>query len=165
MKKSWFLVAAGMAASLLAGWVIRGAEIDKAKDLLAADKVFAQASGEKGLEAWLVVMAPNVRVFPGDAIVEGFDKVKALYERDKFDPKPLQWVPVGAEVSASGDMGYTWGHFEGHSKDANGNPVVTKGRYMTIWRKQPNGDWKVVLDAGANEPADAVDCCRLSGAK
>jgi len=42
-----------------------------------------------------------------------------------------------------------------------GNPVVTSGRYITIWRKQPDGAWKVVLDAGSNEPAEAGDCCKL----
>ena len=73
----------------------------------------------------------------------------------------LTWTPTDAVMGPSGDMGYTWGHFEGHSKDANGNPVTTTGRYMTIWRKQANGDWKVVLDAGANEPAEGGDCCKL----
>lgn len=73
----------------------------------------------------------------------------------------LTWTPTDAMMGPSGDMGYTWGHFEGHSKDANGNPVTTTGRYMTVWRKQKDGDWKVVLDAGSNEPAAAGDCCRL----
>ncbi len=75
----------------------------------------------------------------------------------------LTWTPTDAMMGPSGDMGYTWGHFEGHSKDANGNPVSTSGRYMTIWRKEPDGEWKVVLDAGANEPAGSGDCCRLPG--
>jgi len=80
-----------------------------------------------------------------------------------WSPKAYQliWTPTDASMGPSGDMGYTWGHFEGHSNDANGNPVVTSGRYMTIWRKQPDGQWKVVLDAGANEPANAGDCCKL----
>jgi ketosteroid isomerase-like protein len=73
----------------------------------------------------------------------------------------LTWTPTDAVMGPSGDMGYTWGHYEGHSKDANGNPVTTSGRYMTIWRKQPDGNWKVVLDAGSNEPAAAGDCCKL----
>jgi ketosteroid isomerase-like protein len=73
----------------------------------------------------------------------------------------LTWTPTAAMMGPSGDMGYTWGHFEGRSKDANGNPVLTSGRYMTIWRRQPDGQWKVVLDAGANEPPSAGDCCRL----
>jgi ketosteroid isomerase-like protein len=73
----------------------------------------------------------------------------------------LTWTPTDAQMGPSGDMGYTWGHFEGRSKDAAGNPVLTSGRYMTIWRKQADGSWKVVLDAGANEPAASGDCCKL----
>ena len=87
----------------------------------------------------------------------------AIAKSANWDPKVYQliWTPTDALMGPSGDMGYTWGHFEGHSKDANGNPVTTKGRYMTIWRKEPNGQWKVVLDAGANEPVAAGDCCKL----
>lgn len=73
----------------------------------------------------------------------------------------LTWTPTDAVMSSEGDMGYTWGHFEGRSKDAQGNPVLTSGRYMTIWRKQPDGSWKVVLDAGADDAPGAGDCCKL----
>jgi ketosteroid isomerase-like protein len=73
----------------------------------------------------------------------------------------LSWTPTDATMGPSGDIGYTWSHYEGHAKDANGNPVVTNGRFITIWRKEPDGSWKVVLDAGADEPAGAGDCCRL----
>lgn len=89
----------------------------------------------------------------------------AIAKSANWSPKAYQltWTPTDAVMGPSGDMGYTWGHFEGHSKDANGNPVTTTGRYMTIWRKGPDGQWKVVLDAGANEPAEAGDCCKLPG--
>ena len=73
----------------------------------------------------------------------------------------LTWKPTDALMGPSSDMGYTWGHYEGHSKDANGNPVTTSGRYMTIWRKGKDGSWRVVLDVGSTEPADSGDCCRL----
>jgi ketosteroid isomerase-like protein len=87
----------------------------------------------------------------------------AIAKSATWSPKVYQltWTPTEAVMGPSGDMGYTWGHFEGRSKDANGNPVTTTGRYMTIWRKQPDGSWKVILDAGANEPAEAGDCCKL----
>ena len=75
----------------------------------------------------------------------------------------LTWTPTDAMMGPSGDMGYTWGHYEGRSKDANGNPVLTGGRYITMWRKEPDGSWKVVLDAGANDPPEAGDCCKLPG--
>jgi len=89
----------------------------------------------------------------------------AIAKSANWSPKVYQltWTPTDAVMGPSGDIGYTWGHFEGHSKDANGNPVTTSGRYITIWRKQADGNWKVVLDAGANEPANAGDCCKLPG--
>lgn len=73
----------------------------------------------------------------------------------------LTWTPQGGQMAPAGDMGYTWGHYEGKSKDASGNPVTVTGRYLTIWRKQPDGSWKVVLDSSNNEPAEAGDCCKL----
>lgn len=90
----------------------------------------------------------------------------AIAKSANWSPKVYQliWTPTDATMGPSGDMGYTWGHYEGHSKDAAGNPVVTSGRYITVWRKQPDGSWKVILDAGANEPANAGDCCKLPSA-
>jgi ketosteroid isomerase-like protein len=87
----------------------------------------------------------------------------AIAKSANWSPKAYQltWTPTAAVMGPSGDMGYTWGHFEGHSKDAQGNPVTTTGRYMTIWRRNADGKWQVVLDAGANEPAGAGECCKL----
>lgn len=89
----------------------------------------------------------------------------AIAKSANWSPKDYQltWTPTDAAMGPSGDMGYTWGHFEGHSKDANGNPVTTTGRYITVWKKQQDGTWKVALDAGANEPATGGDCCKLPG--
>lgn len=71
----------------------------------------------------------------------------------------LTWIPEGAQMGPSNDMGFTWGHYEGHSKDKAGQPVLTSGRYITVWRKQPSGQWKVALDASADEPP--TSCCTL----
>lgn len=75
----------------------------------------------------------------------------------------LTWTPTDAVMGPSGDIGYTWSHYEGHSKDVNGNPVLVSGRFITIWRKQSDGSWKVALDAGANDAPNAGDCCKLPG--
>ncbi len=80
-----------------------------------------------------------------------------------WNPKQYQltWTPEGGQMSANGDMGFTWGHYEGTSKDHNGNPVKTTGRYMTIWKKLPDGSWKVALDSSNEEPPSAADCCKI----
>jgi ketosteroid isomerase-like protein len=87
----------------------------------------------------------------------------AIAAQAQWDPKTYQltWVAQGAQMGPSNDMGFTWGHYEGRSKDKNGEPVVMTGRYMTIWKKLPDGTWKVALDASANEPPAAGECCAL----
>jgi ketosteroid isomerase-like protein len=89
----------------------------------------------------------------------------AIAKSAKWSPRDYQltWTPTDAMMGPSGDMGYTWGHYEGRSKDSNGNPVLTGGRYITMWRKEADGNWKVVLDAGANDQPAAGDCCKLPG--
>ena len=116
--------------------------------------------GGAGFAAWFA----DDGVALGNGAAPLIGKV-AIAKSANWSPKDYQltWTPTDAMMGPSGDMGYTWGHYEGRSKDANGNPVLTSGRYITMWRKEPDGSWKVVLDAGANEPAEAGDCCKLPG--
>src|SRR5208337_3199728 len=55
----------------------------------------------------------------------------AIAKSANWSPKSYQltWTATDATMGPSGDIGYTWGHFEGHGKDANGNPVTITGRY------------------------------------
>jgi ketosteroid isomerase-like protein len=129
--------------------------------LLDLEARFAKDVAERGGEAFASWFAEDgVSLSNGAAPLIG--KV-AIVKSAKWDPKVYQltWTPTEAEMGPSGDMGYTWGHYEGKSKDANGNPVLTSGRYMTIWRKGKDGSWKVVLDAGANDVPEGGDCCKL----
>lgn len=73
----------------------------------------------------------------------------------------LTWTPQGGQMSPAGDMGYTWGHYDGHAKDKNGNNVTTSGRYMTVWKKQSDGKWEVALESSSEEPPAAGDCCKV----
>lgn len=71
----------------------------------------------------------------------------------------LTWTPEGARMGPDGDMGFTWGHYEGVAKDRDGTVMKTEGRYMTVWKKQADGQWKVEMDASNDGPAE--DCCSL----
>lgn len=62
----------------------------------------------------------------------------------------LEWEPVSGGMAASGDLGYTVGL--GVSRGANG---VGYSKYLCIWRRQPNGEWRWVVDGGNARPADA----------
>jgi len=49
-------------------------------------------------------------------------------------------------VSQAGDLGYSIGTLEFTVDDTEGNPVTRNGKYTTVWRKQEDGQWKVVSD-------------------
>jgi ketosteroid isomerase-like protein len=86
----------------------------------------------------------------------------AIAGNAQWDPKVYQlaWTAEGARMGPSGDMGFTWGHYVGSSKDAHGQPVTQEGRYFTVWKKV-GGVWKVALDGSAVDAPGAGDCCRL----
>ena len=69
----------------------------------------------------------------------------------------LTWTPEGGELSPAGDMGYTWGHYEGRSVGPEASGTVERGRYMTVWKKEPDGTWKIVMDS-SNEDPPQPDC-------
>jgi ketosteroid isomerase-like protein len=49
-------------------------------------------------------------------------------------------------VARSGELGYTSGTYDFSMKDASGKIISDKGKYVTVWKKQADGTWKVLLD-------------------
>jgi ketosteroid isomerase-like protein len=114
---------------------------------------FMKAAEEKGSQGYMSYYADDaVEVPNGAAIIQGKANIaKDMGFLDQKDNR-LMWTPVGADISASGDLGYTYGNYEFHSKDKDGKPVVEHGKYTSIWKKQRDGSWKVVLDMGNASP-------------
>jgi ketosteroid isomerase-like protein len=114
--------------------------------------------GGKAFASWFADDA--VTLNNGKPAVHGRTAIAA---QANWDPKiyQLTWQPQGAQMGPSNDMGFTWGHYEGHTKDKNGQPVVISGRYFTVWKKLPDGTWKVAMDASAEEPPAVGECCAL----
>jgi ketosteroid isomerase-like protein len=58
----------------------------------------------------------------------------------------LNFAPTKIEVAKSGEMAYDVGTFELKFNDANGNPTTEIGKYVVVWKKQPDKQWKVAAD-------------------
>ncbi len=116
------------------------------------------AGGGKAFGTWFAEDA--VTLNNGKPAMVGRGAIAAAAD---WDPKKysLTWVTQGAQMGPSNDMGFTWGHYEGRSTGADGKPVVTTGRYITIWKKLADGSWKVAMDASANEPPSTAECCSV----
>jgi len=124
-----------------------------AETLKQLEGEFMKAAAEKGSEGYMSYYADDSVELPNGApLISGKANIaEGMGFLDNKDNR-LQWTPVGADISASGDIGYTYGNFEFHSKDKEGKPHVDYGKYTSIWKLQADGSWKVVLDMGNASP-------------
>jgi len=125
-----------------------------AETLKQLEGEFMKAAIERGSQGYMSYYADDsVEVPNGGPLIKG--KVEIAKGMGFLDDRSNQllWTPVGADISASGDLGYTYGTFEFHSKNKEGKPVVDYGKYTSIWKLQKDGSWKVVLDMGNASPA------------
>ena len=120
---------------------------DALQSLIDAEKNFAQMALEKGIrEAFLTNLAEDAVVFD-PAPVNG----KELYRKRPASDAQLTWQPVFADVARAGDLGYTTGPWE-YKKGRKQAPSA-HGQFLSIWKKQADEKWKVVLDGGIDNPA------------
>ncbi len=118
-----------------------------------ADLAFARATAERGVDGWVGYFADSgVMVIPGRNVV-GRSAIRELMAPELADTtEAFTWRPVSVEVSSSGNLGYSIGRWDRTPRLATGGPA-RHGSYVTIWRKQGDGTWKVVLDIGNSDPA------------
>jgi len=137
------------AIALLAGCSPSASGPEKFKaEILAADKAFCAASLKDGVKpAFLKVITMDGKLLSDPR--SGPDAVNATFAQFP-STAVLKWEPSFVDVSASGDVGYTWGRYTMTipSGSKGRPPLISMGTYVTIWKRQPDGEWKVVLDGG-----------------
>jgi len=62
----------------------------------------------------------------------------------------LDWRPVHTEVAASGELGLSTGPWKRTPKAKPGEPRY--GQYVSVWRREAGGTWKVEADLGISNP-------------
>jgi uncharacterized protein (TIGR02246 family) len=129
-----------------------------AEVLNQADRAFDAAVAKGGAKAWASFFAADGKMFRANAtITEGRPAIEQLMTPFFAQPNTtLRWQPTFADIARSGELGYTTGESTTRGRDEQGRTVESKGRYVTIWKKQPDGSWKVALDIGANTPPRPV---------
>jgi ketosteroid isomerase-like protein len=114
--------------------------------LLAVDREWSQTTTD--LNKFLSYYAGDASVYPqGMPIATGSEAIRDVFTKMSSMPGfALQWSATKADVSASGELGYTTGTYQMTMNDAAGKPMTEKGKYVTVWKKQSDGQWKVTND-------------------
>jgi ketosteroid isomerase-like protein len=124
-----------------------------AEVLMQADRDFNVAVAQRRLDAWAEHFAPNgSQMSESGKLVTGDSAIRAHMAPAFGDSNfRLEWEPLRAEISNGGKLGTTWGRWTAHGV-RDGREEITTGNYVTVWRKQPDGSWKIVFDTGDSDP-------------
>jgi ketosteroid isomerase-like protein len=160
MKSFLFPLIVALLVSITVAFQVRRASASTpqatTETLRQLEAEFMKATAEHGSQGYISYYAEDAVEVPNNySIIQGKANIAKTMEFLDDKNNHLTWTPVGGDISASGDMGYTYGTYEFAASDRNGKPVVDHGKYTSIWKKQKDGSWKVVLDmgnAGAEPP-------------
>jgi uncharacterized protein (TIGR02246 family) len=130
-----------------------------------ADAAFSAAASAKDIEAILgfyaddaVTMPPNAPASSGkDAIRKEFETMLAM------PGMTLSWQASGAVAAGSSDIGYSWGTAQFGMTGPDGAAMSDTLKYVTIWRKQADGSWKVVVDIFNSNSAPPAPAAPAAG--
>jgi ketosteroid isomerase-like protein len=155
MRRPSFLLLAGVAFVTV---IARAETLDEAvRAMTTAEKKFYETGQEKGTRAaFLEFLAPDAIIFrPGP--VNG----QEAWSKRPESGLDLVWEPTFAAIARSGDFGYDTGSSKWRGKKSH--PQFTGfGHFVSIWKKQKDGLWKVALDCGIeNTKSDVKPALKL----
>lgn len=123
------------------------AAIEKKIRIMDADWSHAATVGD--LEKTVSYYADDGALLaPNAPLASGKSAVRAAWDGMLHTPGyvSLSFSPSSVNVAQAGDMAYEIGMYEFTVKDKKGTPTTEKGKFVVVWKKQADGDWKVEAD-------------------
>jgi len=118
--------------------------------LVNAERAFAKTATEKGIrDSFLEYFADDAIAF-SPAPISATERLRSRPARP-FSELELRWEPRTGDVAASGELGWLTGPstFVDHTSP---KPEPQHGNYLSVWRRQPGGPWRVFIDVGSSPP-------------
>src|SRR5690606_37243597 len=141
-----------MRAAVFAIVLVLSASVYGQTDLekvVVAERAFATAAKERGVKtAFVDYLTDSAVLFMPDR-VNGMEWWQGQDEWGSM----LVWYPELAGVSSNGVIGYTTGPWEVRSKD---DTLEAVGQFASIWQKQSDGEYRVILDIGISHGPTAT---------
>ncbi len=114
--------------------------------MMAAENAFSGLSEKMGMKKALMeyIDSNGVLLRPDTYPMVAGDAINYISQVND-SAYTMTWRPKGGSVAASGELGYTFGVYTLRSKSID---TLLQGSYVNIWKKQPDGKWKLLLDSG-----------------
>ena len=122
--------------------------------MVDTERAFAKMSEEQGTRPSFMAFIADDGILFRPTAVKG-KQWMTEHPLPASDKHPLlSWYPAVAGMARAGDMGYTTGPWE-YKSDIHDAKSVAWGHFLTVWKKQADGQWKFAVDLGISNPQPA----------
>lgn len=131
------------------------------QEVICAETRFSRAAETRDREAFLGYVDRDAR-FLGGSVARGHEEIAAAWDAFLAPGGPaIRWRPATVEVSADGLLALSRGPYRTTSVDADGNIEESWGHFTSTWRRNEDGEWRVLFDAGGDAGMTPTDEERL----
>lgn len=116
-------------------------------EIMEVEKAFNEMAQDEGLgRAFEFYAAENGVIRRNEKIIKGKKAIAEWYTQNVKPNETLSWKPTFVDVSASGEMAYTYGDYSFTYLDSLNTEKENKGVFHTVWKRQNDGTWRFVWD-------------------
>lgn len=120
--------------------------------LVSTERAFASATRHIGVRNGFLTFFADDAIALRPVLGPYKEQLRSRAQPPQPLPSLLLWTPTEGDVSRDGDLGWLTGPSAAKENRPDGK-IVYKGQYFSVWKKQADGTWKVLLDAGIEVPA------------
>jgi len=116
--------------------------------LRGLDGDWAKTAAGKDVEQTIAFYSDDAIVFAPNATSAATKEAIRNLWKDMFASAGfnITWQATRVQVGKSGEMAWVSGTYESTMNDASGKPIDDRGKYLEVWEKQTDGNWKCAAD-------------------
>ena len=112
--------------------------------LIKLDAEWSKAVAAKDVEKTMSYYADDALMMPPNIpTLTGKESIRTLW-KSLLEAPGFAGAWTATKVDVSGNLSYVTGTYEITETDDTGKPMTDKGKYVEVWKKQPDGSWKSV---------------------
>jgi uncharacterized protein (TIGR02246 family) len=119
----------------------------------ALDEQWSAAAGRNDLDGTVAFYSDDAVLLPPNApLIQGKKAIRDAWAGLIGPNVSLSWKATKIEVAKSGELAYLYGTYQDSVKDPKGGPPINdNGKILEIWKKQPDGKWKCIVDTYSSD--------------